>query len=179
MGRLVDLALSYAELIDLPLECAYDLGCGTGLWREALVQRLPELEYTGVEVSAYQVERHGWIQASVADFTPRAFGLPAQADLVICQGVLQYLEDKEAKRAIENLAALTGELLYLEALTRTDWAERCDREHTDGSVHLRSVSWYRRLLAPHFVPLGMGFFLPRHHGRVFFQLEEVDWPRAR
>ena len=176
VGKLADLVVAYANALDLRIERAYDLGCGLGLWRDALAQRLPGLNYTGVEVSEYLVARHGWISGSVVDFDPLRHDLPPRADLVICQGVLQYIsEDRDAKRAIRNLAQRTGKLLYLEALTRTDWDERCAQEYTDGDVVLRPLSWYRRHLSRHFVPLGMGLFMPQNNDRVFFQLEEVGW----
>jgi hypothetical protein len=56
-------------------------------------------------------------------------------------------------------------------LTDKDWRERCDRERTDGAVHLRTAAWHRRRLARSFVTLGGGVFAARRAGFPFFELE--------
>ena len=94
-------------------------------------------------------------------------------DLVICQGVLQYLDDKSATAAIANLAPLTRGALFLEALTSLDWQTNCDREVTDGDVRLRAGHWYRRRLAPHFKAAGGGLFVTRTAPVSMFELETL------
>lgn len=166
--RLARFVAAYLRHLELPVESVLDLGCGLGNWRAALAEELPKASYTGVEVSDYLCERYGWTKASVVDFDPgRAF------DLVICQGVLQYLPDRHAARAIGNLARLTRNALFLEVLTRRDWRENCDRETTDRDVHLRDGDWYRRRLRRHFVNCGGGVFVPRSSPAVLFELEAL------
>ena len=81
-----------------------DLGCGMGHWRTALEKLAPKARHRGVEYSDYLCERFGWEKGSAVDFAPgRTF------DLVVCQGVLQYLDDRAAARAIDNLADLEKE----------------------------------------------------------------------
>ncbi len=146
-----------------------DVGCGLGLWQQALQQHFPRASYQGVELSDYACKRYGWIKGSVVDYRTRhAF------DLVICQGVLQYLDDRDARAAIANLASLSRRALYLEALTTADWEDNCDRRATHGGVHLRSGSWYRRQLSRYFRNCGGGLFLANTAQATLFELEHLD-----
>ena len=156
---------SYLEYLGVTVETALDLGCGVGRWRTALERIDNSIDYTGVEVSDYLCAEYEWVQSSIADYD----GEPA--DLVICQGVLQYLPAREARAAIKTLARVTEGALYLEALTTTDWEQNVSQEITDGNVHLRSPDWYTEQLAKHFHSVGGGVFVPRGSGVVLFELE--------
>lgn len=161
--------LAYLGHLDLEVRSALDLGCGLGWWRAPLAAAGCD-DYTGVELSDYLVGKYGWKKGSVVDFRgPRG----KQYDLVVCQGVLQYLTRDTAREAIANLARLSRRALYLEALTTADWRDNCDTERTDGAVHLRSGRWYRRLLDPHFIACGGGLFVKRDSGVVLFELEKA------
>jgi SAM-dependent methyltransferase len=164
--RLVTFVVAYVRFLGLPLRHVLDLGCGHGLWRAALRRRAPRARYHGVEVSAWLCRRFGWQRGSAVDYAPgHTF------DLVVCQGVLQYLADGDAAAAIDNLGRLACGALYVEALTDRDWAENCDRALTDGDVNLRPLDWYRRRLARSFVALGGGLFVRRDAGIATFELE--------
>lgn len=163
--QLVALVAAFASHLGLELESALDLGCGVGRWRSALEAHFPKLEYTGVELSEFLVAQYGWESGSVVDYDG------ASADLVVCQGVLQYLGKRDAARAIKNLAAHTEQLLFLEVLTEEDWAENCDRTVSDGDVHRRPAAWYRERLKKHFFPIGAGLFLPVDSPVVLYELE--------
>jgi SAM-dependent methyltransferase len=167
--RLVDFVLSYLAYLEIEVESVLDLGCGIGLWREALRRRLGQVDYTGVEVSEHVCRLYGWEHGSVVDY-------PADepADLVVCQGVLQYLPARDARKAIRNLARLTSGALFLEVLTRADWEENCSKAVTDGDVYLRNADWYRSALRPHFVAIGGGVFVPREDGPVLYELERLE-----
>lgn len=165
--RLAEFILAYLRYVDLTVERVIDLGCGVGYWRSVVQQHLPKAEYVGVEVSEYLQQRFGWEAGSVVDFQA------PPADLVICQGVLQYLDDAAAEAAIENLAKLTAGGLYLEALTKRDWDEAVEQATTDGNVHLRTGAWYRKRLAPHFLACGGGLFVARSAGIVLYELEGI------
>lgn len=160
--------VAHLAVLQLDVHSVLDMGCGLGWWRDALAEALPDADYTGVEVSEHLVESHGWQQGSVTSWSSRK-----RHDLVICQGVLQYLDDEDAAEAIENLAVLASSALWLEALTRADWSEHCDRERTDGQVHLRSGAWYRRALRPHFTNCGGGLFVKRDAACAMFELEHL------
>ncbi len=166
--RLAAFAVAYLRYLRLPLRAVLDLGCGLGYWRTALAELAPAARHHGVEFSPYLCRRYGWVQGSVVDHAPgRTF------DLVVCQGVLQYLDDADAARAIDNLGRLCRGALYLEALTRRDWQENCDREVTDLDVHLRTGAWYQRRLGRHFLAVGGGLFVRRTAGVTTFELESL------
>jgi hypothetical protein len=90
---------------------------------------------------------------------------------VVCQGVLQYLDDAASASAIENLAAGCRGLLYLEAVTRHDLLEVVDAERTDTSIHARTGDWYRERLDPHFAQVGAGLWAARSAGIPLYELE--------
>lgn len=165
---LAGFVFAYLDYLHLPVERVLDLGCGTGLWRREVHRRYPEAVYVGVEKSEYACRTYGWEQGSVVDYQARE-----RFDLVICQGVLQYLDDDEAEAALRNLPRLAPSALYLEALTAEDWERNCNRERTDGHVHLRSATWYRKRLRPHFRNGGGGLFLAKGSPAVLYELETL------
>ncbi len=167
--RLATFVAAYLQHLQIPLRRVLDLGCGLGHWQTAMAKIAPKAKYTGVEFSAYLCEKHGWQQGSVVNYaSARPF------DLVICQGVLQYLDSHQAKAAIGNLAQLCQGALYLEALTKNDWQENVDQKATDGEVYLRQGNWYRKQLAPHFINCGGGLFVSRQAEIGLFELEHLD-----
>jgi SAM-dependent methyltransferase len=165
--RLARFVCSYLKFLDQPVARVVDLGCGLGWWRDAIGRHFPRAIYTGVEVSPYLCREHGWQRGSVADWQASE-----PFDLVICQGVLQYLDAAGARAAFRNLARLCGGALYLEALTREDWERNCDRETTDGDTWLRPAAWYRAELEDRFTNCGGGVFLAPGSPAVLFELEK-------
>lgn len=171
IDRLAGFVAGYLRHLDVDVRSILDVGCGLGHWRTAARTHFPRARWHGVEFSQHLCDEHGWTQGSIVDLDPeRAFG-QARFDLVVCQGVLQYLDDKQAARALGNLAQWCGKALYLEALTTRDWQENCDRTRTDGDVHLRSGAFYRRRLQRHFTALGGGLFARDDAGITLFELE--------
>ena len=160
---------SYLEYLKLHVRWILDLGCGLGRIREPLLARFPRARYTGVEVSEHLCAELGWVHDSVATFHSRR-----RYDLVICQDVLQYLDDAEAERAIANLARLCRGALWFGALTREDWEENCDWTRTDSNGYVREGVWYRERLAPTFVCVGGGVFVARRAGLVMFELDRAE-----
>lgn len=169
--RLAGFVAAYLRYLEVPVRTILDVGCGVGHWRTAAHALWPKARYQGVEFSEHLCDRFGWTRGSVADLDPAAALGRATFDLVVCQGVLQYLDDRSAARALQNLARWTDGALYLEALTARDWRENCDRTRTDGDVHLRSAAFYRRRLARHFQTCGGGVFVSRRAGVTLFELE--------
>ena len=154
------------DFVELPTQSVLDLGCGIGMWRDALEDIVPELRYQGVEVSDYLCETYGWKKASAAEYRDRR-----RYDLVVCQGVLQYLDDDEAERAIANIARLSRSAVYIEALTEEDWRQSCDQTRTDGSVHRRPVAWYRERLDRELIAIGGGVFVRKSARVSLYALE--------
>lgn len=165
--RLARFVFSYVAYLDFEIRSVLDLGCGVGRWQKAAEACVPEATYTGVEYSDYICETYGWEKGSVVDYS----GTPA--DLVICHGVLQYLSGPEAKRAITNLSRLTQKVLYLELVTKEDWAENVDQTLTDGEIYLRSFKWYKKHLKPHFVSCGGGVLVPCDTPVALYEMEKA------
>ncbi len=156
---------SYVDHLDSSLSTVLDLGCGLGLWKKALAKHNKALRYTGVEYSQHLCEKYGWEQGDAATYSANR-----KFDLVICQGVLQYLTDAQCERAIRNLARLTKRFLYLEALTTEDAKHVCCPEGTDFDVHIRAGSWYAARLKKHFVNLGGGLYSTPAMREHYFEL---------
>jgi len=166
MGRRARLIAAVLAQVDIPVRSILDAGCGIGLLRKPFKDALPRARYQGLEVSDYLCRRYGWTQGSVSHYAPRE-----PSDLAVCYDVLQYLDDREASRAIANLKRLTRAGLYISALTREDWRQNCDRSLTDGAVHLRSGDWYRRRLIRHFRYLGFGVWLRKDVTAILWEME--------
>lgn len=164
--RLAQLLGAYLRYLQQPVRNILDLGAGLGQMRAALRDEFPDATYLGVERSEYACERYGLTPGSVVDFKTRG-----RFDLVICKGVLQYLDRREAERALANLAALCRGCLYLEALTREDWKDACDQTRTDGDVYLRPASFYKRRLRTEFKSAGAGVFVHERSPAVLYSLE--------
>jgi trans-aconitate methyltransferase len=164
---LADFIFSYLRYLDLPCKTVLDVGCGLGEWKTALSNRSPKSRFQGIEYSNYLCNKFGWKHGSAVDFR-----LSKTFDLVICQSVLQYLPDSDAKKALKNLARHCHGALYLEVVTKKDWLHNCDRTATDNHFYLRPGEWYRKELKPYFRTLGGGLFLAKKAPAVLWEMEE-------
>jgi len=162
-ARLIAAILAQAAV---PVRTLLDAGCGIGLLRKPFAEVLPRAKYTGLDLSEYLCDRYGWTRGSAVDHAPRD-----PFDLVVCYDVLQYLDDRDAARAIANFARLTRAAAYVCALTIEDWRANCDRTRTDSDVHLRPGAWYRRRLQRHFRYLGFGVWLRKDVTAILWDLE--------
>lgn len=162
------LIAAIVKQVQIPVRRILDAGCGIGLLRKPFADLLPRARYTGLEFSDYLCATYGWEQGSIADYSA-----PAPFDLVICYDVLQYLPDRDAARALANLARLTRAVVYVSALTREDWLHNCDRSRTDRAVHLRPGAWYRSRLRRHFRYLGFGVWVRKDVTAILWDLESA------
>lgn len=160
---------SYLDHLRIRVRRILDFGCGLGRLREPLLAHFAGARYTGVEVSEHLCSHFGWVHDSAATYRSRR-----RFDLVICQDVLQYLDDEEAERAIENFGRHCHGALYFDALTREDWEENCDQSRTDGDCYRREGTWYRSRLVPKFIRVGGGVFVARRAGVVLFELDRAE-----
>ena len=165
LSQFVCAALRY---FDQPVKRVLDLGCGLGYWQGVIEQEFPRASYTSVEISGFMCETYGWRKGSAVDFRSRW-----PFDLVICNDVLQYLDDNDAETAVDNLGSLCRGALYFGALTRQDWRENCDQNRTDGKSYLRTGSWYRQRLARHFITIGGGLYASHRSDIVLYELEHL------
>lgn len=169
--KIARLARGVTELIAWfggEVETVLDVGAGTGLWRDWFAENAPSVRYRSTDVSAYACEKYGHEQRDIARWRARQ-----KFDLVICQGVLPYLSDDDCAKAIENLTAMSAGFLYLEAITRRDLEEVCDRSRTDTTVKARTGAWYRKRLAQSFVPLGCGLHYAKTGALQYYELERA------
>ena len=170
VDRLGAFVCSYLKYLRLPVLRVLDIGCGIGLWRDVLAKHYPSARYQGVEYSAYLCERFGWEHGSVVNYRSEV-----PCDLVICQGVLPYLDAADTKAALHNLGHLSTGALYVEAVAREDWLlDIVDESLTDPRMFKHPAQLYRHGLASGFSELGGGVWLSRHAQVPVFALECVD-----
>ena len=149
------------------VERVLDVGAGIGLWKEWFAEHMPEAHYQSIDVSDYACKRYGHKKRDISSWKSRS-----KFDLLVCQGVLPYLDDAQCAKAIANMGAMCRGFLYVEAVTSRDLRDVCDRGKTDVSVRARPASFYKRLLARHFEPLGCGLLHVKGGDKVFYDLEE-------
>ena len=165
--RLGAFVCSYLKYLRVPVKRVLDLGCGIGLWREAVAQHFPEASYHGVEFSDYLCQRFGWERGSVVDYAAAA-----PFDLVICQGVLAYLSPTDLKLALHNLSRLCQGALYVEAVTREDYErDIIDDELADPRLFRHRAELYRRGLQQGLTELGGGVWLSHKAELPLYELE--------
>ncbi|MBL9037991.1 MAG: class I SAM-dependent methyltransferase [Archangium sp.] len=154
------------DWLGLKVDTVLDVGAGVGWWGQWIRANRPSVKVVSTEFEADTCKRYGHVQADIG-----ALSFPEPFDLVICQGVLPYVDARTAKRGIANLAKACNGLLYLEAITANDTRGASYESLSDLQVHRRTGEWYRAQLEPHFQQLGLGYWSKRESGLVFYELE--------
>ena len=154
-----------AAWLHVEVRSVLDAGAGPGFLRDWFRAQRPAVRYRSIDVSPFACEAYGHEQQDLARFRDGRY------DLIVCQGVLQYLDDRACARAIDNLGAMARRLLYLEVVTDRDLREVCDPSGTDAQIHRRSGAWYRKRLGRCFDPVGAGLWAAREAGLAFYELE--------
>lgn len=165
-SALCEYVFAVARYNSIPIESVLDIGAGTGLWKRWISKNTKGLDYLGTEVSQAMCKKHGFEHRDIARWRDRK-----KYDLIVCQGVLQYLPDPDVAPAVANIAAMSKGLVYFEAMTRADVRERIDKDRSDTDVYIRNGSYYRGLFAKHFVALGLGLHWPKELPLPFWELD--------
>lgn len=165
-AHLIEGVLGLLAWLGWPVQSVLDIGAGVGWWKDWLRAHRKGVRYLGTELEPAICKRYGHLQADI-----RTWRAPERFDLVVCHGVLPYVDDRSLPGAIENLAESCEGFLYLEAITKQDLGVNVDTELTDTRVHRRPGSVYRRLLRPHFRQVGAGLWVKRDAAQVFYELE--------
>ena len=152
----------------IPIRSVLDVGAGKGYWRDWLERERPAVHYHGLDVSEHASRRYRHEHADLRTWRPER-----EYDLVVCQSMLQYLDDREASTAIDTLATACRGLLLLEVPTTRDLETVLDRDGSDLDVHWRTGEWYRRRLRRGFVEIGGGLWRSYRCGAVMFELEHA------
>ena len=165
-AKLISGIVGLIEWFGVDLIDVLDVGAGLGWWGQWLKKHRKGAAVISTELDREICRKYGHRQADVTTFR-----LDKQFELVICQGVLPYLDATGAEAGIENLASMCGGFLYLEAITLDDMKDAIDAQRTDLRVELRPAAWYRKRLAPHFREVGAGLYAARKANLPFFALE--------
>lgn len=165
--RQAEFIAASARYLELPVKRVIDVGCGVGRVLKGLGRAFPKATLRGVEYSDYLCTRYGWQQGSVVTYQDKPF------DLVVCNDVLAYLDDKQCNRAIDNLAALCKGMMFLGVITQEDLPV-LDEERTDPDQYLRKRAWYRRRLRRHFTNIGGGLYLKKPAAVPVWALDQLD-----
>jgi len=168
VAHLANAVHSLAVWWDIDIRSVLDIGAGPGYWRDWYAANHPAVEYRSVDVSEHACREFGHEQRDITEWTP-----DGGYDLVVCHGVLHYLDAAGAGRAIENIGAAARGLLYLEAPTAADLDHIVDTETTDMDVTRRTGNWYRTRLREHFEQIGAGLWVSRRAGLPLYELERT------
>jgi SAM-dependent methyltransferase len=152
----------------VPIRSVLDVGAGKGFWRDALARSHPRVTYHGIDISEHACRRYGHERADLVTWRPRR-----RYDLVVCQSVIQYLDDADAGTAIGTLTDACRGLMWLEIPTVDDREHSIDPSATDLDVHWRTGRWYRARLAHGFTEVGGGLWLSHDCPAVLFELERT------
>jgi len=160
LARQVAFVVGCAEQIrGRTIRSVLDVGCGEANWLAPLRKLRPKVHYTGVDSSEYVVSRFGVsrnIRLGTIDALDR-LQLRRDYDLILCVGMLNYLEPPQLRAGLDQLYDLAHGVVYLELFTSKDSGVFGD---TRGA-RLRAPAWYRaRIRDARFVSCGMHCYVP-------------------
>jgi SAM-dependent methyltransferase len=160
LARQVALVVSTAEhILGRTLRTVLDVGCGEANWLAPLQRLRPRIQYTGVDSSEYAVSRFGAsrnIRLGTIDSLDR-MRLRKGYDLILCVGMLNYLDPAQLRTGLAHLYELANGVVYLELFTSVDRGVFGDTRGT----RLRTPAWYRaRIREARFLSCGMHCYIP-------------------
>jgi SAM-dependent methyltransferase len=142
--RKVSVAVSVTEyFLRRAIRTVLDVGCGEAPWRDHLRDLRPRVSYLGLDPAEYVVERFG----RAKNIRRASFGeLPSMRlrsfDLVVCSDVLHYVDEREIRPGVAEIARLTDGIAFIEVLTREDEIVG----DLEGLIR-RPARWYRNVFA--------------------------------
>jgi SAM-dependent methyltransferase len=148
-----------------------DVGAGEGNWLPVLRRLRPGIVYQGVDPSEYAVRRFGRRRNILLGDLGSVDALPLaeRYDLVIANGMLNYVSPDELRAGLPKLAARAGGMLYLELFTADDEVKGDTR-----FAGVQSAAWYRRAFrAAGLTGCGLHCYLPRDEAWRLAELERA------
>jgi SAM-dependent methyltransferase len=172
LTRLVTFVLATAEyVLARRVRTVLDVGAGEGNWRAVLRRLRPNIVYQGVDPSEYAVRRYGRRRNIVLGDLATLDTLPLaeRYDLVVANGMLNYVSAGELRAGLPKLARRAGGMLYLELFTGDDEVKGDTAFAAD-----EPASWYRRTLrGAGLVGCGLHCYLPRDEAWRLAELERT------
>lgn len=166
IAHLAEGVLSLASWWRIPIRSVLDVGAGKGYWRDCLATTHPQVKYHGLDASDYACRRYHHELADIAEWQAgRTY------DLVVCQSVMQYLDDRDAAKAMDTIGVACRGLLVFDTPTVADREAVIDQARTDLDVRWRTGNWYRKRLTDGFREIGGGMWLSRNCPAAFYELE--------
>lgn len=153
---------------DIPVRSVLDIGAGVGYWSDWYRKNFSGTKVVSVDVSEHACKKYGHQQHDISTWAPSR-----QFDLVVCQSVLQYLDDQSARAAIKNLAKATKHVLFFEVPTTRDLRHNVDRSVTDLEIYARAGKWYKNELSKKFKQAGAGIWIAKSSTIVLYELESA------
>ena len=151
---------------DIQVRSVLDVGAGVGYWSDWYRNNHQRAKVVSVDVSEHACKKYGHELRDISSWVPKR-----KFDLVICQSVLQYLDDQAARSAIKNLAKATKHILFFEVPTKSDLRNTVDRDVTDFEIYSRTGNWYRNELGKYFKQAGAGLWVAKSSTIVLYELE--------
>lgn len=175
LEREVEFVLHATEhILGRPLKSVLDVGCGEGNWYPPLITRRPAVRYTGVDPSEYAVRRWGK-RRNIYLGTVDNLGVDGQYDLIICCGVLNYLDPGTLTRGLSQIAGRLEGVAYLDLYTASDAVTGDTR-----GAKRRVSSWYReRLQRAGLTACGMHLYVDRSTAAQLASLERFPRQQSR
>ncbi|MEO8364459.1 MAG: class I SAM-dependent methyltransferase [Ilumatobacteraceae bacterium] len=154
---------------DVGISTVLEVGAGRGYWRDWYAEHHPRVKVRSIDVSDHACAKYHHELRDISTWRPEE-----EFDLVICQSVLQYLPNKMAASAIQNLASATKQVMYLEVPTTSDLKNVVDRQSTDLDIYWRSGEWYRKRLSGNFVHAGAGIWVSKSSDIALYEFERAN-----
>lgn len=153
-------------ILGRPVKSVLDVGCGEGNWYPPLKSRRPTLRYTGVDPSEYAVRRWGK-RRNIHLGSVDNLSVEGQFDLILCCGVLNYLEPEILSKGLRAIARHLDGVAYLDMYTASDAVTGDTR-----GAKRRVSSWYRdKLRRAGLTACGLHLYVSRARAAQLTSLE--------